>query len=819
MACFTARCANILPGTLLSIFALAIPLVVGAQTTAPVPSMAKSNQPVRLTTSARHPQAVSAPGTVSRRTESGSAFPAPLFLPGLLYGPVGYQDSVVVGDVNGDGKLDVVAATYEAIQVFLGNGDGTLAPAVSYPALEGPLVLADLTGKGKLDVVVAGSSLNVLLGNGDGTFGSPVPYTSVANITGLAVADVNGDGKPDIVVVEGAAEVDNLLAVLLGNGDGTFQSPVSYDSGGSGFDPTIAIADMNGDGKPDLLVANACTPATGCDPAFPSPTSVGIMLGNGDGTFQPAVNYLSQSGGSCGEPNSGGPLYVADLNGDGKLDVVVLSQGCGIFSVMLGNGDGTLQSGVSYSPPNSSTGLAIADANGDGVPDLLVPIGAWNSPTSIAVYEGKGDGTFQSPSIVPTNGGLLSASGVAAGDLNGDGKPDLVVTGGNISDISVLMNNTGGVPPSTALASSPSVSGYGENVTLTATVSSTLAVPTGTVNFLDGATVIGSSSLSNGIATLQVSSLTAGSHSLTAAYQGSGSFYPNTSSRISQVVRKATTTVVVTSSADPRLPNKPFSLYATVNSQYGAFATGTVTFTANSETIGTASVFGWGEITASLPVDGTYSIVATYSGDANNRARTSPPFTQYIDSVDSQTILTVSPSPSIIGQPVTFTADVTSKKVSVPNGDMVTFYYGSTLVGSAKTIGGLATFTTTAIPYGDRTLSADFAGDSVLLPSVGHFQQNIERWPTSTTLTSSLNPSGPKATFTATVNSTGPNMATGKVGFFDQYGLLGFATLSSGVATFEGRNLPVGSDPITAEYEGDSNSAQSTSSVLTQVVN
>jgi Bacterial Ig-like domain (group 3)/FG-GAP-like repeat/FG-GAP repeat len=752
-----------------------------------------------------------------------------LFLPGVTYGPVDEPNAVAIADVNGDGRPDVLTAGYY-FDVFLGNGDGTLQPPITDTDVNGlqSLAVADLNGDGKLDVVLIApyNNVSVLLGNGDGTFQPPFGYVVAQGkqLTGVAVADVNGDGKPDIVISGSAPgdQEDGAVAVLLGNGDGTFQPAVYYDSGGVGTD-SVVIADMNGDGKPDLLVASPCI-LSDCDPASPPLNFVSILLGNGDGTFQPAVTYSSGGGIVCGEPNSG-PLSVADLNGDGKLDVVVVNVGCGSIAVMLGNGDGTLQSATSYDPGGGPCCLAIADANGDAKPDILVVNSNWNGQTyvsAVGILQGNGDGTFQAPVNVPTNG--ISSGGIAAADLNGDGKPDLAVSNyEGAGTVSVVLNNTGGAPPLTTLSSSPNPSVVGQSVTLTTSVTSPKATPTGTVNFSDGATLLGNSSLNNGIASFNVSSLNAGTHSLTAAYLGSGSFYPSTSNPLSESVNKTSTSTVVTSSADPVQLNKPVTLYATVTTQYGSLASGTVTFTAGSETLGTASVYGWGALQVSFPTDGTYSIVATYSGDANGVGSISPPFAQYVDSVESKTTVTTSPSLSFVAQPVTITAAVksTSKLYKVPDGETVTFYKENTQLGTATTANGAATFITSALPYGNLLIKAVYSGDAVLLSSSGTAKQVVERYSTTTTSTSSPNPSNYKqpVTFTATVISAGPDPPTGTVAFADGTTIIGKSKLSSGVTSLTKSNLGVGTHSITAVYEGDSESSKSTSPILTQVVN
>ncbi len=224
--------------------------------------------------------------------------------------------SVAVADVNGDGKPDLVVANADdsTVSVLLSKGDGTFSGAVVYnPGGLGPVsvAIADVNGDGKLDLVVANScassgclqsgGVGVLLGNGDGTFLPAVVYGSGASQPiSLAVADVNGDGKADIVVAN--YYPSDTIGVLLGNGDGTFQSAVVYDSGGQ--QPfSVAVADVNLDGKPDLLVANFGT-------------NVAVLLGNGDGTFQSALSF--QPGGVYPES-----IVAADLNGDGKPDLLV----------------------------------------------------------------------------------------------------------------------------------------------------------------------------------------------------------------------------------------------------------------------------------------------------------------------------------------------------------------------------------------------------------------------------------------------------------------------------------------------------------------
>jgi uncharacterized protein (DUF2141 family) len=187
----------------------------------------------------------------------------------------------------------------------------------------------------------------------------------------VAVADVNGDGRPDLLITNFCTGVPNChgtVSVLLGNGEGTFQTAVTYESGGF-WAYAVAVADVNGDGKPDLLVENLCPNSGNCNGG-----AVGVLLGNGDGTFQAAVSY--GSGGYVPQCCGSYSLAVADVNGDGRLDVLVANPcegvGCsdganGTVGVLLGNGDGTFQTAVTYGSGGIyATSVAVADVNADG---------------------------------------------------------------------------------------------------------------------------------------------------------------------------------------------------------------------------------------------------------------------------------------------------------------------------------------------------------------------------------------------------------------------------------------------------------------------
>jgi hypothetical protein len=614
------------------------------------------------------------------------------------FGPRG----IGLADFNHDGKPDLVVAQElvdgahpGSASVFLGNGDGTFGSQNDYPVEFNPfgLLAADFNGDGKVDMAVANASgqssggghmgtVSILLGNGDGTFGPQVSYDAGLGPSEIVAGDFDQDGRLDLAVAD---DNSSTVAILLGNGDGTFRQHVDYSILGPAL--SLRTGDFNGDGILDLAFGNASD----------GNPSVAVLFGKGDGSFKPAVALAT--------PSRTTSVEVADFNADGRLDIVA-ADAFGTLSVFLGKGDGTFQPRVDYIngrgiPGNGDTVFA-ADFNGDGHLDFSVVNGG---SQYFSIFFGNGDGTF-GPSFDYLSPCSVDYPDQAAADITQSGRMSAVIM--RNAGVCILTQST--VETTATLVSSLNPSRYGQTITLIASITPNgSGMPTGTVTFLDGTTTLTSIPLSSGTAVLSISTLTTGNHSLTASYSGDETFQPSVSPTVIQMVAKASVGVALGSGLNPAYVNQSVTFSAVVSGS-PTTPTGTITFKKGTSVLATVPLTnGQASFTTAFTKAGSFSIVASYSGDQNYLPRNSKSIKQVVKKYATSTALTSSPNPSAHGQPVTFTATASSAG-PLPTGKVV-FKNGGTLLGSALLVNGVATKTTSKLPVGTESITATYNGD------------------------------------------------------------------------------------------------------------
>ncbi len=629
------------------------------------------------------------------------------FLPAVNY-PVPGQGGIVVADFNGDHIPDIAVANGDStISILLGNGDGTFQPQYTVTAIAASstcvytdeLAAGDFNGDGYTDLAVlctgtlatgaapnsASGSIEILLntGNGQGTFAPPteIPLQGTGPAQ-VSAAHFGSDANLDLAILYAGSQ---SVGILRGNGNGTFQAEVDYslgsqlnvNAGPNAGVTALAVGDLNGDGYPDLAVA-ATSGSNGV---------VTVLLGNRDGTFGTAVNWIA---GSEDLPSA---AVIGDFNGDGKADVAVnmgdnmaqLGPSEGI-AVLLGNGDGTFQTPAlsSGQAPNFQSGLVnLAEGDWNGSAKTGLALANDSDSPDLVVYLGKGDGTFPSPVVLDVGppGQYDFGDAIASSDLNGDGYPDLVLAVASGSQppytpaVSVLLNCATKCS-TVSLTSSTASSAFNQPVTFTATVTpgstTVTTTPTGSVTFQDadapgGPATLGTATLSAGTATFAYSGLSVGYHYIVAHYEGDANFDPSTSAPVSQTVSQAQTTTSLSSSSDPSAPGTSVTFTATVTPATSGLPTGAVDFSDGgtqlvSQPLGAT---GTATFTTSSLSTATHSIEASYSGDSNFAGSVSSAVTQIVGTNTAPFALSSSATSSSIlpGQSAMFTITA----ASVPN--------------------------------------------------------------------------------------------------------------------------------------------------------
>ncbi|WP_210420322.1 Ig-like domain repeat protein [Aquisphaera giovannonii] len=518
---------------------------------------------------------------------------------------------------------------------------------------------------------------------------------------------------------------------------------------------------------------------------------------------------------------SGGTAFPSSTYNSNNYWVdVVFSQTLGLTST---------STALAASPATSTYGqsvtftAAVSPASGSGTPTGTVTFMDGTTTLGTGALNAAGVASF---AIGTLAAGMHSVTAVYGGDAN--------YSGGTSTAVSQVVNQSA---TTTALTSSANPSAFGQSVTFTATVGAVApgaGTPTGAVTFLDGATTLGTGALNAaGVAAFSISTLAAGTHSITAVYGGDGNFANSTATAVSQQVNQvaitATSTALAASPATSTYGQSVTFTAAVSPASGSGTPTGTVTFMDGTTTLGTGALNAAGVASFAIGTlaAGMHSVTAVYGGDGNFGVSTSAAVGQQVNPASTSITLSTAPRPSTYGQLVTFTATVgvISPGAGVPTGTL-TFMDGGSTLGTGTLVGGTVSFTTAALAAGTHTVTAVYGGDGNFANSTSSsVSQVVNRSATTTALTSSASPSafGQSVTFTATVGAVAPGAGTptGTVTFMDGSTTLGTGTLNStGVTTFTTTAaLTVASHSIKAVYGGDVNFTTSTSATLSQRVN
>lgn len=634
----------------------------------------------------------------------------------------------MIGDFNGDGIPDLLLASNNSgkISVLLGNGDGTFQAAKDSATSEiiSSLQIGDFNDDGKLDVAILGQNgISILLGNGDGTFQQGAIYAAPeSNENGIAVSDFNEDGRLDIVLSSVCAGTQvSCVEVFLGNGDGTFQASPNFSYNPSDAYIVSNVGDFNGDGNPDLVLF-------GRSLELSTPSTIAVLLGNGDGTFQ-TPQSISISPSDLGISGT----MVDDFNHDGKADLAVVSGNAeypeqqAIITVLLGNGDGTFRNPEIYALGVLNLSVCMGDFNGDGNIDFAAA-----GQQGVLTLLGKGDGTFsQSLQTYPLS---ANPTRLLVGDLNGDGKPDLAAANGG-SYLSVLLNTAG--PTVSVTASAVSVPGQGAQL-IAGNYSGDSNYSPGTSPTI---TVTGSDAPVSWPAPAAITygqALSATQLDATSTVRGTFVYNPPAGTVLNSGTQTLSVTFTPTSGSGYTpsvqtisLTVNPALLTATANNAdrvYGAANpsfTGTITGLVNRDTL-TETFTTQATVTS---IVGSYPIVPGVSGSAAaNYSITPVNGTLTITQAGTATTFALSNNNSM------FTATVSSLTNGTPTGT-VTFYEGQRAVGAAPLTNGVATYTASSAPTANMVMQANYSGDANFTQSASPAVPLFSVTPTAASLT------------------------------------------------------------------------------------
>jgi hypothetical protein len=532
-------------------------------------------------------------------------------------------------------------------------------------------------------------------------------------------------------------------------------------------------------------------------------------------------------------------LGTATLNGGGVATLTTSALGVGIHSITAAySGDADFMGSAASATTTTTQAATITTLTAAPDPSVFgqaitltasvsaIPPGAGTPTGTVSFFDGAallGTGTLGGGVATLTSSSLTVGSHSLTAVYSGDA--DFTSSTSPVDTTTTNQADT-----TTALSATPDPSVLGQPVTLTATVSAVppgSGTPTGTVSFFDGATLLGTATLSGGVATFTTSALSVGSHAFTAVYGGDSDFAGSTSPVDITTTTQAATSTNLTAAPDPSSFGQLVTLTATVTAvpPGSGIPTGTADFFDGATLLGTGTLSGGvATFTSSALAVGSHSLTAVYSGDSNLTGSTSPVDTITVNQAATTTTVTAAPNPSVFGQAVTLSATVSAipPGSGTPTGT-VSFFDGATLLGTATLVGGVAIFTTSALAVGTHSITAVYSGDADFMGSAASATTTTTQAATITTLTAAPDPSsfGQPVTFTASVSAVPPGagIPSGTVSFFDGATLLGTATVNgSGVATLSAA-AAIGSHSLTAVYSGDINFTGSASPVTTTTVN
>ncbi|MGB8839964.1 MAG: Ig-like domain repeat protein [Aliidongia sp.] len=754
-------------------------------------------------TSSPNPSQVGQPVTLTATVSGG-------LLSSIL--PVGLVNFSVDGNLLGSVDLAIGTATFST------SGFESVGTHTITATYVGDGLFAS-SSQALVQTVNPGATTTALVSSANpSVFGQPVTLT--ANISGTG-----GTPTGNVVFLAGGTQI-GVGTIVTGSATlATSQIPagnnslVAVYSGDSNFAASTSVSLAQ-------TVTAAATVTTLTSSQNPSIAGHSVTLSanvtSSVGTPSGSVTFLDGST----------VLGISSLaSGATSFTTAALTSGSHIITALygaVGNFQGstsaTLSQVVNPGLATTSTVTVLTSSpnpatRGQSVTFSVTVTGTGGTPTGSVTFQ-DGSTTIGTTNLVGGAASFTTAS-FAAGNHS-----IIALYGGDsvfLSSVSSALSLTINQNVSTiALASTPNPSSGGQSITFTATASGAGGPPTGTVVFLDGATTLGSSTLTAGVASFVAPSLAVGSHAITASYGGDNNFLGSTSAALSQTVNASATTTLLVATPNPSLAGQAVTLTATISGT-GGIPTGSVIFSDGGTALGAGNLTGGVATFASTSLTaGSHSLTASYSGGGNFLGSVSVPLTQTVNRTAATVTMIAAPNPSVTGQAVIFTATVTGTG-GTPTGT-VTFKDGAVILGTGTLNTGIATLANASLAAGNHSISATYSGDGNFLGAVSSalsqvVNQGSATTASTTTLTATPNPSalGQAVTLTATINGSG-GTPTGSVIFQDGTTTLGTGTLTAGVASIAATSLTAGSHSITAIYGGDNTFLGSVSAALVQTI-